>query len=355
MKNNTAIICLSKTNGGMELASVKLARILSEDVNIEFIARAESYIVHREEHFKKYKINLNIVNFHTNFSLKLIFEIRKILINKKIKNIIFFGASEMKSLYFATLGLDINFIIRQGTQKNSSKKDIFHKLLYSNIKYFIGNSEYIKKNILNILPTTNKSIVKKIYSSVNIKKNIIFKKYDNTIDLISIGRICIGKGQLESIKACEILFENNINFKIKFLGDIQEKDYYIKIKKYIENLPYKKNIEFIGYTPYIESYLEKSDIFILPTLGEGMSNAIIEALGFGLIPIIYNNTSIPEFKDLGFYINLVENNTEKLKEELLKICLNIESEKINAIKNHEKAIEIFSSNKEKEEYLSLLK
>lgn len=86
-----------------------------------------------------------------------------------------------------------------------------------------------------------------------------------------------------------------------------------------------------------------------------MSNAIIEALGFGLIPIIYNNTSIPEFKDLGFYINLVENNTEKLKEELLKICLNIESEKINAIKNHEKAIEIFSSNKEKEEYLSLLK
>ena len=214
MKNNTAIICLSKTNGGMELASVKLARILSEDVNIEFIAREESYIVHREEHFKKYKINLNIVNFHTNFSLKLIFEIRKILINKKIKNIIFFGASEMKSLYFATLWLDINFIIRQGTQKNSSKKDIFHKLLYSNIKYFIGNSEYIKKNILNILPITNKSIVKKIYSSVNIKKNIIFKKYDKTIDLISIGRICIGKGQLESIKACEILFDNNINFKI---------------------------------------------------------------------------------------------------------------------------------------------
>ena len=153
MKNNTAIICLSKTNGGMELASVKLARILSEDVNIEFIARAESYIVHREEHFKKYKINLNIVNFHTNFSLKLIFEIRKILINKKIKNIIFFGASEMKSLYFATLGLDINFIIRQGTQKNSSKYVNQHKVVKNGLSvywkkwlarysYLHGNNEF---------------------------------------------------------------------------------------------------------------------------------------------------------------------------------------------------------------------
>ncbi len=56
-----------------------------------------------------------------------------------------------------------------------------------------------------------------------------------------------------------------------------------------------------------------------------MSNAIIESLGFGLIPIIYNDTSSPEFKDLGFHIHLTkENNIKNLKEILLNVANNFE-------------------------------
>jgi hypothetical protein len=133
MKQKTAIICLSRVNGGMELASVKLARLLSQDLEVEFIARDNSYIVNRKEHFENCNVKVHIVEFSSNFSFKLIFKIRKILKENNIKNVIFLGASEMKSIYFATLGLDINFIIRQGSKKTTSKKDFFHKLLYSNV------------------------------------------------------------------------------------------------------------------------------------------------------------------------------------------------------------------------------
>ncbi len=355
MKQNTAVICLSRVNGGMELASVKLARLLSEDLHIEFIARDKSYIVERKEHFHGYNINLNIVGFSSNLSLKLIFSIRKILIEKKIKNLIFLGASEMKSLYFATLGLNINFIIRQGSKKTTSKKDLFHKLLYSNVNHFVGNCEYIKNNIIDILSIPKKADVRRIYSSVKLGKNVNFKKYNKTIDLISVGRINPGKGQLESIKACEILFKNNIDFKMKFLGDIQNKDYYKQIEIYINNLPYKNKIEFVGYTSNVKDYLQKSDIFIFPSLGEGMSNAIIESLGFGLIPIIYDDTSSSEFKDLGFHIHLTKkNNIENLKEILLKVSNNFEIEKSKAKENHQKALEVFAPQREKKEYMNLL-
>jgi glycosyltransferase involved in cell wall biosynthesis len=356
MKQNTAVICLSRVNGGMELASVKLARLLSEDLHIEFIARNKSYIVERKEHFKDYNINLNIVEFSSNLSFKLIFSIRKILIEKYIKNIIFLGASEMKSLYFATLGLNINFIIRQGSKKTTSKKDIFHKLFYSNVNHFVGNCEYMKNNIIDILPIPKKADVRRIYSSVKLEKNVNFKEYNKIIDLICVGRINLGKGQIEAIKACEILFENNIDFKIKFLGDIQDKNYYKKIENYMDKLPYKNNIEFIGYTSNVKDYLQKSDIFIFPSLGEGMSNAIIESLGFGLIPIIYDDTSSPEFKDLGFHIHLTkENNVENLQKILLEVSLNIDIEKDNAKKNHNKAIETFALEREKKEYMEILK
>lgn len=89
MKNKTAIICLSRVNGGMELASVKLARLLSTDVEIEFIARDKSYILEKKEHFENYNIKVHTVNFSSNLSFSLISQIRKILINNQIKNIIF--------------------------------------------------------------------------------------------------------------------------------------------------------------------------------------------------------------------------------------------------------------------------
>ncbi|MFW3427231.1 glycosyltransferase [Aliarcobacter butzleri] len=355
MKQKTAIICLSRVNGGMELASVKLARLLSQDVEVEFIARDNSYIANRKEHFENYDINLHIVNFSSNFSFKLIFDVRKILKNSNIKNIIFLGASEMKSLYFATLGLDINFIIRQGSKKTTLKKDIFHKLFYSNVNYFVGNCEYMKKNIIEILPIPEKASVKRIYSSLKLEENIDFKPLNNHVDLVHVGRVHKGKGQFEAIKACEILKENNISFTIKFLGDIQDKDYLETMKNYLKNSSLKDNVEFVGYTSNVKEYLQKSDIFIFPSLGEGMSNAIIESLGFGLIPIIYDDTSSSEFKDLGFHIHLTkENNIKNLQEILLNVVNNFEEEKNKAKENHQKALNIFAPQREKIEYLNLL-
>ncbi len=86
-----------------------------------------------------------------------------------------------------------------------------------------------------------------------------------------------------------------------------------------------------------------------------MSNAIIESLGFGLIPIIYDDTSSGEFKNLGFHIHLTkENNIKNLKEILLKVVTNLEEEKSKAQINHQKALEIFAPLREKKEYMKLL-
>ncbi|PHO09814.1 hypothetical protein CPG37_07320 [Malaciobacter canalis] len=355
MKQKTAIICLSRVNGGMELASVKLARLLSNKVKTEFIARDNSYILNKKEHFENYDVKVHQVIFSSNFSFKLIKSVREILINNKIKNVIFLGASEMKSLYFATLGLDINFIIRQGSKKTTSKKDIFHKLFYSNVNYFVGNCEYMKKNILDILPIPQKAKVTRIYSSLKLEKDILFKEFNGKINLVHVGRIHPGKGQFEAIKACDILYKNNFDFNLKFLGDIQDKNYFKKMNDYIETLEYKSKIEFVGYTSEVKKYLQKSDVFIFPSLGEGMSNAIIESLGFGLIPIIYNDTSSPEFKDLGFHIHLTsQNSVEELEKIVLNLAKNLKEEKEKAIQNHYKALEIFALQREQKEYLELL-
>ena len=355
MKQRTAVICLSMVNGGMELASVKLSKLLSTNIDIELICKKDSFIASKKNQLNELNIKTHEVSFRSNLSISLIKQIRDILIQRKIKNVIFLGASEMKSLFFSTRKLDINFIIRQGSKKTTSKKDFFHKLFYSNVKYFVGNCNYMKNNILKILPISRNATVKRIYSSLKFSKSITFKTINDTLDLVHVGRVHPGKGQLDAIKACSILHENNIKFKVRFLGDIQDKKYFNLISEYTSKLAYKDSIEFVGYTEKVNEYLEKSDVFIFPSLGEGMSNAIIEALGYGLITLIYNDTSSPEFKDLGFNIHLSQDNTvDDLRKRLYKISQNLKEEKRKAELNHKKAISIFSLDRERNEYLELL-
>ena len=355
-KNNVAVVCLSPVNGGMELASIKLARLLSEDVRVDFIAKKGSYIEKKSDNnFADYGIVLHTIEFKSYFSIKLIKSVRKILKDREIKNIIFLGASEMKSLYFATYGLDVNFIIRQGSKKTTSKKDFLHKLFYSNVHTFVGNCEYIKQNILDILPVGKKAQVKRIYSSLKLETKISQHIYDGVLKIILVGRVHPFKGQLEAAKAVSVLFENNIKFSLKFIGDIQDEKYYKEIESFLKECKYRQHIEFVGYTNDVKSYLKSSDVFLFPSLGEGMSNAIIEALGYGLSTIIYDDTSSPEFKDLGFHIYLAdENNVENLQKILLEVSQNIQREKEKAFQNIQLAQEVFSPCREKQEYLELL-
>ncbi|MEA3373149.1 MAG: lipopolysaccharide biosynthesis protein, partial [Campylobacterota bacterium] len=95
---------------------------------------------------------LETISFNSNLSLSIIFGARKIIKKYDIKNVIFFGASELKSLYFSFLGLDINLIIRHGTTKSTPKKDWFHRLIYSKVNYHIAICEHLANNVKEIIP-----------------------------------------------------------------------------------------------------------------------------------------------------------------------------------------------------------
>ena len=172
------IICLSSNFGGMELDTIKLAKKLFPYRKIVLIIKEEGFI---HKNFNKYfslsdKIDLETIKFKSTLSFNIILKARDIVKKYNIRNVIFFGASELKSLYFSFLGLDINLIVRHGTTKSTPKKDWFHKLIYSRINYHVCISKHIQKNIEYIIPfgKHTKSIL--IYPSIEIPN---FKKRKN--------------------------------------------------------------------------------------------------------------------------------------------------------------------------------
>lgn len=355
---NTAIICLSPYYGGMEMDAFQLAKMLSEYTNVTFIVKKNSLIEnkHRDE---AYKLNINIesISFINNISLTLILGVRKIIKMNDIKNVIYFGASELKSLYFSFIGLNTNLLIKHGTTKSSSKKDFLHRLIYSTVNFHIAICEHIASNVKKIIPFGKNTQLVTIYSSLrNMPSNIRPSELciSRPIVLLHVARITDGKGQIDAIKACEVLYEQKKNFTFYLVGDM-DPAYEKKFLLFLNDIPYKDSIKLEGFTTDIAEYYRKSDIFIFPSKGEGLSNSFIEALSYGLSCISYRNTSFPELKMLGFEFSLaVDQDIDSLKNSLQNTSKYIENNPIPIIENIELSRKLFTKERELKDFIKLL-
>jgi len=347
------IICLSPNFGGMELDTIRLAKKLIPFKKVVLIVKEEGFI---HKNFNKYfssddNIDIETIKFKSSLSFNIIMKVRNIVKLFNIKNIIFFGASELKSLYFSFLGLEINLIVRHGTTKSKPKKDWFHRLIYSKVNYHVSISKHLQKNVEYIIPfgKNSKSIL--IYPSIKLVDYV--RKKTEKIILVHTGRITKGKGQVDAIKACEVLYKNNLDFAFYIVGGY-EKGFKEEFLKFYNDVEYKDKIFLVGFSDNIHQYLVNADIFLFPSYGEGFGNSFVEALSSRLICVSYANTSFFEFKELGFDFEMVENkNIDSLKLSIFKIVNNkiiFDLEKnVNLAKN------IFSENQEIKKYLEIIK
>lgn len=108
--------------------------------------------------------------------------------------------------------------------------------------------------------------------------------------IICVANLHINKGHHYLLEAFEVC--NLKNAKLLIVGDGDEKE---NLLHQIENYQNKENIIFLGRRTDVPQLLRISNLFILPTLFEGQSNAIMEAMASGL-PII--TTDIPENQSL---------------------------------------------------------
>ncbi|MCI6826732.1 MAG: glycosyltransferase family 4 protein [Spirochaetia bacterium] len=117
----------------------------------------------------------------------------------------------------------------------------------------------------------------------NESRKIIRNSYsikDDDIVLISVGELSIRKNHEVIIKAMGLLKKRNI--KLLLCGE-GEKQQYLKELAIANDL--KENIFFLGFRKDIPTILYASDIFIYPSLWEGLGIAGLEAM-YAELPII---------------------------------------------------------------------
>ncbi len=180
------------------------------------------------------------------------------------------------------------------------------------------------------------------------------KKVNEKIELLHVERVTQGKGLKEALLACKTLVEHNIDFNLDSYGGMADK-YKNEFENFVDTLKYKGSFHLCGFTNNIYDEYPKHDIFIFPTKGEGFGNVMMEAIAHGIIILSFDNTAISNFKEMGFYMHLVEDgDVQALSQRLLFIAQNLKEEVLLSQKNIPIAQDIFSAQREAQEYIELL-
>ncbi|WP_312268162.1 glycosyltransferase family 4 protein [Pseudescherichia sp.] len=109
------------------------------------------------------------------------------------------------------------------------------------------------------------------------------KSINKSLKLIMVGRLSQQKDPETLLDAVQKLLVKNIDVTITFVGDGELKDI---LQKKIEDG--NERIIFNGWSNDPSKILSENDLFILPSLWEGMPLAILEALSCGLPCIVTN-------------------------------------------------------------------
>ena len=170
------------------------------------------------------------------------------------------------------------------------------KILHKRMKYILTNSLAIKKQIVKD-EGVREERVRVIYNLIKINKNPKICKEKKTISIILIANFIPYKNHSLIIKACSIL-PKKLNFRINFIGD-GDKSYIAKLKKDIYNYNLENKFKFCGKVLNTKLYLERSDIGVLCSNEEGLSNALIEYISYK-IPVLAT--------DVGGNFEIIKNN-----------------------------------------------
>lgn len=198
-----------------------------------------------------------------------------------------------------------------------------------------------------------------IYNGIPILKfykenHEIFKS--ETIKILSVGRICKGKGQDILIKAAGLLKrEYGIEVSIYLAGSYNDENLKKIVNLSKENDVYDK-VQILGQYNKIEELYQKCDVFCMTSLCEGFGKVTIEAMLSGMLVIGSDSGGTSEIIEDN-YNGLLFNpgDSEMLKDKIYYTLLNRTEMKRVALKGQQIAKEKYDAFRNAKEIYDLYK
>ncbi|MFJ8117922.1 glycosyltransferase family 4 protein [Bacillus mycoides] len=143
----------------------------------------------------------------------------------------------------------------------------------------------ISNGIYELLDDKIKRKAKIINESVEISSPLVKSYRTSTVNILNIANIAPYKNQITLIKAIGLVVKKYKDVKLYIIGEKLDKKCLNELLDYIEKNNLRNYIEFTGFQSDINKFLSIGDIYVQPSLNEGLGRSIIEAQLFGM-PVI---------------------------------------------------------------------
>ena len=205
---------------------------------------------------------------------------------------------------------------------------------------FASCASYTSRYVQGLYPTKNKNN-EWVFSSVKLDDKVITQPRNftpkNTFNIISVGRVEPEKGHHVLVDALIRLLNDGLNITTNIIGPGREID---NLRNLVLEHNYQDEILLLGSVPWGEElfkYLDEADLFILPSLTEGMPRALLEAMARGLPAIGSDTGGIKELLDEHFRTR--PGNSIELANKIRQIIDNTKLLDEMSKKNYDKALE----------------
>lgn len=323
----TSPLFLPKDIGGTPIATYNIAKYLAKrghDVSVITAHYRDTPIDERMDGFLVHRVSWPRVRFGV-----IIFWIKAFLYLLKIKpDIVHVQGSDLSALLLKKFSGTPYVVWGQGQEYTRSPFIIaVIRILMKNADAALALTEHMRMVIQNIymrrVLVVPNGVDLKLYN--NISRDNARKKLNiacSNFILIFVGRFAPVKGLPFLIAAVSMIKNEIPNIKLLLIGYGDEQD---NLKESVKKLNLENNIVFLGpiENTEIPAYLSASDVFVLPSLSEGLPLVILEAMAAGLPIIATKITGMPEIIQEGKNGFLVEPaNPNDLADRIIYLCNN---------------------------------
>jgi len=185
---------------------------------------------------------------------------------------------------------------------------------------------------------------------------------DGLLRIVLVGHLSKVKGQEVMIEVFSDLLESYQNLELVFAGadNSEDKNNLARMRKMISKLGLEEKVILAGKVNDIVALYARSDIFVLPSLKEGLPLVILEAMSCGLPVVATDVDGTPEAVDdgkTGLLVPVDEGKCDKdaLKQALVRLIEDLELRERMGKSGSQRVKEEFSKSGYQEQFIDLIR
>jgi D-inositol-3-phosphate glycosyltransferase len=301
-----AFVCFSRSLGGLELSTLRLAKSMSEKGNaVLVIVPPSSPLHHRAE---EEGMTVEAVEPRWKYGdVFTAFRLGRVLKKNRTDVVVL---TQSKDIHLASLASFVStstkLVFYQQMDSAYDKRDLLHTWAYSRLSRWISLTQNMKKNVLMFTRMPHKK-VEVVPLGIDLRKfdpakfaksgSRAFFKLPRKGSIIGVlGRVDPQKGQEILLRAVPALVKEHPEIHIIIAGDetAGEPGYKTHLEKLCSTLAIEQRVTFLSFTDDVSRLMAAFDILVLPSYAETYGLVVIEAMAMNRPVIATNAGGVPE-------------------------------------------------------------